>query len=35
VLGTSKRTQDIIDLNKLDDEDSITVGAVLKMPARG
>jgi nucleoid-associated protein YgaU len=35
VLGTSKRTQDIIDLNKLDDEDAIPVGTVLKMPIKG
>jgi nucleoid-associated protein YgaU len=35
VLGTSKRTQDIIDLNKLDDEDSIPVGTVLRMPIKG
>jgi LysM repeat protein len=35
VLGTSHRTQDIIDLNKLEDEDSIPVGTVLKVPVKG
>lgn len=34
-LGSSKRVQEIIDLNKLDDEDAIAVGTVLKMPVRG
>ena len=36
-LGTVKRMQDILDLNKdqIDNADEITVGMVLKMPARG
>lgn len=33
VLGTSKRWQEIAKLNKLDDEDSIPAGMVLKVPA--
>ena len=33
-LGTSKRWQEIVDLNNLDDEDNLTPGAVLKIPAR-
>jgi nucleoid-associated protein YgaU len=35
MLGTSRRVQDIIDLNKLDDEDAIPVGTVLRMPVKG
>jgi LysM repeat protein len=31
-LGTSKRWQEIVDLNKLDDEDTISTGTVLKLP---
>jgi nucleoid-associated protein YgaU len=33
-LGTSKRWQEIADLNNLDDEDAISAGTVLKIPAR-
>jgi nucleoid-associated protein YgaU len=33
VLGTSRRWQEIAKLNKLDDEDSIAAGMVLKVPA--
>lgn len=33
-LGTSKRWQEIVDLNNLDDEDALTPGAVLKIPAK-
>lgn len=31
-LGASKRWQEIVDLNKLDDEDTISTGTVLKLP---
>ncbi len=34
-LGTSRRFQDIVDLNKLDDEDAISPGTVLKVPLKG
>lgn len=34
VLGTSRRVQEIMDLNGLDDEDAIEAGKVLKMPAK-
>lgn len=33
-LGTSKRWQEIADLNNLDDEDAISAGTVLRIPAR-
>lgn len=33
-LGTAKRWQEIADLNKLDDEDAIVAGTVLKIPAK-
>ncbi len=33
-LGTSRRWQEIAELNKLDDEDSISAGTVLKIPAK-
>jgi nucleoid-associated protein YgaU len=33
-LGTSKRWQEIVDLNNLDDEDALTPGDVLKIPAK-
>ncbi|MFN0131896.1 MAG: LysM peptidoglycan-binding domain-containing protein [Phycisphaerales bacterium] len=34
MLGTSKRVQEIMDLNGLDDEDEIEAGKVLKVPAK-
>ena len=33
-LGTSKRWEDILELNKLEDEDDLKPGAVLKLPAK-
>lgn len=33
-LGTSKRWQEIVDLNNLDDEDNIPIGTVLRIPAK-
>lgn len=33
-LGTSRRWQEIADLNNLDDEDAISAGTVLKIPAK-
>lgn len=33
-LGTSKRWQEILELNNIDDEDALTPGAVLKLPAK-
>lgn len=33
-LGTAKRWQEIAELNKLDDEDAIVAGTVLKIPAK-
>jgi len=33
-LGTSKRWEEILELNKLDDEDDLKPGAVLKLPAK-
>ncbi|MEX2218889.1 MAG: LysM peptidoglycan-binding domain-containing protein [Phycisphaerales bacterium] len=35
VLGSSRRTGEIVDLNGLEDEDAITAGTVLKVPAKG
>jgi len=35
VLGSSHRVQEILDLNRMSDEDSIAVGTVLKMPLKG
>lgn len=33
-LGTSKRWEEILELNKLEDEDDLKPGAVLKLPAK-
>jgi nucleoid-associated protein YgaU len=33
-LGTSRRWQEIVDLNKIDDEDNLTPGSVLKIPPK-
>ena len=33
-LGTSRRWQEILDLNSIEDEDTLTPGAVLKIPAK-
>lgn len=35
VLGSSRRVQEILDLNRLSDEDSIAAGTILKMPLKG
>jgi nucleoid-associated protein YgaU len=34
-MGSSKKWRELADYNKLEDEDSITTGMVLKIPQRG